>query len=77
VFVFDIRWFKDVLGKAPQGEINVDGSGFMIMYFMLICNAKKRTFILASHCDLGQQIEKPYTIGHIIYIIILVMFSNK
>jgi hypothetical protein len=31
MFVFDIKWFKDVLGKVPQCSINIDGSGFTMI----------------------------------------------
>jgi hypothetical protein len=51
VFGFDVRWFKDVLEKVPQGSITVDDSGFTMIDSTWICSAKGRTFILPSHCE--------------------------
>jgi hypothetical protein len=51
VFVFDVRWFKDVLDKVPQGSITVDGSGFTMIDSTRICSASEGTFILPSHCE--------------------------
>jgi hypothetical protein len=51
VFVFDVRWFKDVLDKVPQSSITVDDSGFTMIDFTRIYSAKEGTFILPSHCE--------------------------
>jgi hypothetical protein len=51
VFVFDVKWFKDVLDKVAQGSITVDGSGFRMIDSTWIYSAKEGTFILPSHCE--------------------------
>jgi hypothetical protein len=51
VFVFDVRWFKDVLDNVPQGSITIDGSGFTMIDFTRIYSASEGTFILPSHCE--------------------------
>jgi hypothetical protein len=51
VFVFDVRWFKDVLDKVTQGSITIDGSGFTMIDSTWICSASEGTFILPSHCE--------------------------
>jgi hypothetical protein len=52
MFVFDVRWFKDVLDKVPQGSITLDGSGFTMIDSKRMYSAKEATnFILPSHCE--------------------------
>jgi hypothetical protein len=51
VFVFDVKWFKDVLDKVPKGSIIVEGSGFMMIDSTQICSAFEGTFILSYHCE--------------------------
>jgi hypothetical protein len=29
MFIFNVRWFKDVIGKVSQCSINVQASGYM------------------------------------------------
>jgi hypothetical protein len=51
MFVFDIKWFKDVLDKVPQGSITLDSSSFTMIDSTGICSAKEGTFIVPSHCE--------------------------
>jgi hypothetical protein len=40
VFVFDVKLFKNVLDKVPQGSITLDGSDFTMIGSTWICSAK-------------------------------------
>jgi hypothetical protein len=51
VFVFDVRWFKDVLDKVPQVSITVHGNGLTMIDSTWICSASEGTFILPIHCE--------------------------
>jgi hypothetical protein len=51
VYIFDVRWFKDVMGNVPQCSIKAGSSGFTTIDSTRLCNAKEGTFILLSHCE--------------------------
>jgi hypothetical protein len=51
MFVFDVRWFKDVLDQVPQGSITIDSNGFTMIDSTRICCASEGTFILPSHSE--------------------------
>jgi hypothetical protein len=51
IYVFDVRWFKDVMGNVPQCSIKADSSGFTTIDSTYLCSAKEGTFILPSHCE--------------------------
>jgi hypothetical protein len=37
MFFFDVRWFKDILDKVPQGSIIVEGNGFTMIDSINLC----------------------------------------
>jgi hypothetical protein len=39
VYVFDVQWFKYVMGKIPQCSIKVEPSGFTMIASMRLCNS--------------------------------------
>jgi hypothetical protein len=51
IYVFDVRWFKDVMGKVPQRSLKADSRGFTTIDSTRLCSAKEETFILPSHCE--------------------------
>ena len=51
VYVFDVRWLKDVMGKVPQCSIKADSSGLTTIDTTSLCSAKEGTFILPFHCE--------------------------
>jgi hypothetical protein len=49
VFVFDVRWFKDVMGKVPQCSIKADCSGLFQAYTLFQVLLSNSVFLYRSY----------------------------
>ena len=68
VYVFDVKWFKDIVVTGPQTSIKKCSNGFATIDSTRFCNANEGTFILPSQCEQVRRVASPklnFTIYHI------------
>ena len=51
MYVLDVQWFKDKMGKVPLSSIKIQENGFTTIDSTKLCGTTEESFILPSHCE--------------------------